>query len=111
MLPACRPPEPHGRLCVPDTALPACLPPIRNAGFDFVSLANNHSLDYREAGLAETRRVLHAAGIACAGAGRAEEAAAPAILERAGLKLAFLSYAGEGQQGAKRVPSQWLHAW
>lgn len=66
---------------------------LKNAGFDFVSLANNHSLDYREAGLAETRRVLHAAGIACAGAGRAEEAAAPAILERAGLKLAFLSYA------------------
>lgn len=66
---------------------------------DFVSLANNHSLDYREAGLAETQRVLRAAGIAHAGAGRAGEAAAPVILERAGLRLAFLSYSGALEGG------------
>ncbi|KAL4424873.1 hypothetical protein ABPG77_002096 [Micractinium sp. CCAP 211/92] len=66
---------------------------LTNARLDFVSLANNHSLDYKAAGLEETRRVLSAAGIAHAGVGLAPEAAAPAILERAGLKLSFLSYA------------------
>ncbi|KAL4451871.1 hypothetical protein ABPG75_007533 [Micractinium tetrahymenae] len=71
---------------------PANAAALTNAHLAFVSLANNHSLDYREAGLAETQRVLHASGIVYAGVGRPAEAAAPALLERAGLKLAFLSY-------------------
>lgn len=36
---------------------------LKTAGFDFVSLVNNHSYDYGEMGLADTTAVLDAAGI------------------------------------------------
>lgn len=39
----------------------------RSARFGFVSLANNHSLDFTEAGLLETMEVLQREGIAFAG--------------------------------------------
>jgi poly-gamma-glutamate capsule biosynthesis protein CapA/YwtB (metallophosphatase superfamily) len=38
-----------------------------DAGYDVLSLANNHSHDFGPAGLAETRRVVRAAGIATTG--------------------------------------------
>ncbi|PRW20840.1 poly-gamma-glutamate biosynthesis isoform A [Chlorella sorokiniana] len=72
---------------------PSNLPALKAARIDFVSLANNHCLDYKQAGLAETQLVLASAGIAFAGVGRAAEAARPAILEQGGLRLAFFSYA------------------
>lgn len=51
------------------------------AGIDCAVLANNHVLDWGEAGLRESLAVLHAAGIATAGAGgNADAAAQPAIL-------------------------------
>jgi hypothetical protein len=67
-------------------------PSARAARFAFVSLANNHSLDFYEEGLAETMATLKRHNIAFAGVGRAQEAAAPAFVVRAGLRLAFLSY-------------------
>ena len=42
---------------------------LKALGADFVTLANNHSLDSGEEGLADTRTALADAGIACAGAG------------------------------------------
>jgi poly-gamma-glutamate capsule biosynthesis protein CapA/YwtB (metallophosphatase superfamily) len=71
----------------------------RAARFDFLSLANNHCLDYGAAGLLETQRVLQDAGMACAGAGLAAEAARPALVERAGLRIAFLSFSGGAASG------------
>jgi poly-gamma-glutamate synthesis protein (capsule biosynthesis protein) len=57
-----------------------------------VSLANNHTLDYREEGLLDTLDHLDSAGIAHAGAGRnLEEAMRPAIVETDGLKVAVIS--------------------
>lgn len=62
-------------------------------GFDVVSLANNHIMNYGPEGLKQTIEVLDAAGIAHSGAGGDLEAAhAPAILERGGKRYAFLSY-------------------
>lgn len=63
------------------------------AGFDLLSLANNHVLDYGPAALADTVRALDAHGIAHAGAG-ADRAAAwrPAIVHRGGATVAFLSF-------------------
>lgn len=55
--------------------------------------------------------MLSAAGIAHAGVGLAPEAAAPAILERAGLKLSFLSYAGGWEQGVDRMLCWCLQGW
>ncbi|MBE0475580.1 MAG: CapA family protein [Coriobacteriia bacterium] len=66
---------------------------LRLAGFDFLSLANNHALDYGPEALAETVAALDAAAIGHAGAGGDREAAwRPAIAERHGASVAFLSF-------------------
>jgi poly-gamma-glutamate capsule biosynthesis protein CapA/YwtB (metallophosphatase superfamily) len=63
------------------------------ARFDVLSLANNHAMDYGSQGLFDTRDNLGQYGIASVGAGaNAAEAHAPVILERNGLRLAFLAY-------------------
>src|SRR5688572_18396211 len=45
---------------------------LRAAGFDILSVANNHASDFGEAGRAATRRTLDALGIKHAGSNRAE---------------------------------------
>jgi poly-gamma-glutamate synthesis protein (capsule biosynthesis protein) len=63
------------------------------AGFNVVSLANNHTLDYGADGLAQTIETLEAAGIAYAGAGPDLKAARrPAMLEAGGKRVAILAY-------------------
>lgn len=63
------------------------------AGFDVVSLANNHALDYGHAGLADMLPRLEAAGLRAVGAGPNEAAArAPVIVEHNGLRVGFLAY-------------------
>jgi poly-gamma-glutamate capsule biosynthesis protein CapA/YwtB (metallophosphatase superfamily) len=59
----------------------------------FVSLANNHVLDFFEAGLNETLQTLDGLGIVRAGAGRSEaEAKAPAIVTTAsGVRIGLVS--------------------
>lgn len=60
---------------------PANLACLTEAGIDCCVLANNHVLDWGRAGLEETLRSLHEAGIRTAGAGcNAVQAAAPAIV-------------------------------
>jgi poly-gamma-glutamate capsule biosynthesis protein CapA/YwtB (metallophosphatase superfamily) len=64
------------------------------AKFDLLSLANNHSLDYGYAGLQDTQAALSQSAIATVGAGsNASLAHAPVIIEKNGLRLAFLAYA------------------
>eukprot|EP00887_Chlorella_sp_A99_P001821 scaffold19.g1821.t1 len=65
---------------------------LSSARLAFVSLANNHVLDYLEPGLVETMQCLRQADIACAGAGTAAQAAAPAVVECGGLRLAFFAF-------------------
>ncbi len=66
---------------------------LADAGFDVVSLANNHVPNFGQKGLTDTFKHLHDAGIAYAGAGEdAAVAHAPAIIERNGLRFAFLAY-------------------
>lgn len=63
------------------------------AGFDVVSLANNHLMDYGPEGLLQTIDLLNAERIAHCGAGRSiEEARKPAIVERDGIRVAFVSF-------------------
>ncbi len=67
---------------------------LKWAGFDIVSLANNHMNDYGPRALSETLDYLDLLGIARCGAGKdAAEARAPVILEKNGVKVAFLAYA------------------
>lgn len=73
----------------PDKVAPA----LARAGFNIVSLANNHSLDYGAQGLEDTRAALAKAGIQPVGAGRNEaEARAPVYMKADGATIAFLAY-------------------
>jgi len=83
---------------------------IASAGFHVVSLANNHTFDCLQAGFHRLRGLLDELGIAWFGAGDdLEQAAAPAILEANGIRVAFLGaadersgtrvFAGRGQYG------------
>lgn len=63
------------------------------AGFDVLDLANNHSGDYGRDALLDTLRNVRANGVAAIGAGSTETAAyRPAIVERLGLKVAFVGF-------------------
>ncbi len=66
---------------------------LKNAGFSVVTLANNHMMDFGAPALAETRKYLGDAGIACTGGGDTLAAARrPAVMTVNGRKIAFLAY-------------------
>lgn len=68
-------------------------PALKRAGFNVLSLANNHILDYGVEGLVDTMAALDAAGIRYAGAGLdATAARRPAILETPAGRVAVLAY-------------------
>ncbi|WP_329249105.1 CapA family protein [Actinoallomurus sp. NBC_01490] len=72
-------------------APPQAVGVLTGLGVDCVTLANNHALDYGHEALEDTLRHLAGAGIAAVGAGRdREEARAPAVLERAGTRVAVI---------------------
>ncbi len=71
------------------------LPFLRAAGVEVANLANNHSGDFGEEALLETRANVEAAGIATVGVGADhEEAHRPAILEVNGWRIAVLGFGG-----------------
>jgi poly-gamma-glutamate synthesis protein (capsule biosynthesis protein) len=71
------------------------------AGFDVLSLANNHALDFGERGLLQSIDLLREREIATVGAGFDEIAAhKPYLTESNGLSLAFLAYVN--------VPVDWM---
>ncbi|MBI3900211.1 MAG: CapA family protein [Gammaproteobacteria bacterium] len=73
----------------PDLVAPA----LARAGFDVVSLANNHSLDYGADGLRDTIDALQRVNIHTAGAGHDLDAARkPAFIDVAGTRVAVLAY-------------------
>jgi poly-gamma-glutamate capsule biosynthesis protein CapA/YwtB (metallophosphatase superfamily) len=73
-------------------AAPSVMALLKAANVRFVNLANNHAMDCEVDGLLDTMNHLDAGGISHAGAGRnAAEAAKPAILEAAGIKIGVLS--------------------
>lgn len=62
-------------------------------GVDVVTVANNHALDFGRDAFADTLERLNARSIGYAGGGANEvEAHAPLIVERNGLRMAFLGY-------------------
>ena len=73
--------------------VPKALDAIKAAGIDAVSLANNHTLDYGQVGLADTLDAVSAAGVPTFGAGRnAASAYAPWITTVRGVKIAVLGF-------------------
>ena len=64
---------------------------LKDAGFDILSLANNHAGDFGEDGRESTRKVLDALKIKHAGSDKNQFAAT--ILEAKGKKIAFIGFA------------------
>ena len=63
------------------------------AGFDLLSLANNHAMDFGADALMQAIQLLEARGINTVGAGVNDAAAhSPVLFEKNGVKLAFLAY-------------------
>jgi poly-gamma-glutamate synthesis protein (capsule biosynthesis protein) len=72
-------------------APPEAVDVLTGLGVDCVTLANNHALDYGYEALEDTLRHLAEAGIAAVGAGRdRDEAREPAVLRRAGTRVAVI---------------------
>ncbi|HID07503.1 MAG TPA: CapA family protein [Armatimonadetes bacterium] len=89
---------PRGRLVAKNNRMIFSAPPkavngLVNAGFDVLSLANNHATNFGLQALYDTIATLNEHGIAYVGAGRNfEEAHQPALLDANGITVAFLAY-------------------
>lgn len=82
--------SPHAR--GPQIAAPAQLRPVAELGFSVMSVANNHIVDGGHAGVRQTLARLAELGIRTAGAGEnLAAAAAPAVVESAGLRVAVVA--------------------
>jgi capsule synthesis protein PGA_cap len=73
---------------------PSALRPVHTvAGFDVLTLANNHSADFGKDALLDTVNAVHAAGMLSIGAGSTSvRARRPAFVDAGGLRVAFLGY-------------------
>ncbi len=83
-------------------------PALLEAGFDVISLANNHTLDWGEENLLDTLERFQKAGLPYIGAGKdITEARKPVILNRKGTKVGFLAYScvfPKGYQAGRKKP-------
>jgi hypothetical protein len=82
-------------------------PALLYAGFDVISLANNHTLDMGEENLLDTLNRFNQAGLPYVGAGKnIAEARKPVILERKGTKVGFLAYSCVFPKGFEAGPQK-----
>ena len=78
---------------------------LKHAKIDFCSLANNHVMDWGQAGLEETIRTLNRTGVRFAGAGSSKcDAEVPAILEVPGKGRVIVVSMGTTSSG---IPRAW----
>ena len=76
-------------------------------GFDIVSVASNHGMDWGEDALLDTLELFDKKGIKTVGAGRnLEEARKPAFIEKNGVKIAFLAYCSVLNEGYAAGPKK-----
>jgi poly-gamma-glutamate synthesis protein (capsule biosynthesis protein) len=74
---------------------------VKELGFEVVSLANNHTLDYGVVGLGDTMSALEGVGVAFSGAGdNVSEALRPDVREVKGVKIATVSLAATVPSGS-----------
>ena len=74
-------------------ALPDRVKTLQSAHIDIVNLANNHSLDFQEDGLAETIATLDSAGIQHVGAGaHIHNACKPVIITKKDIRIGIIGY-------------------
>lgn len=107
---------PNGKLVHPNnrmifTSKPMAVKGLVYAGFDVISVANNHATDFGIQSLYDTLDILRQNGITPCGGGRSyEEAHQPALLKVKGIKVAFLAY-NEVPGAIKAKPRQGGVAW
>ena len=78
---------------MPCSSDPDVAPGMKRAGFDVVSFASNHALDYGRTHFLNTIGCLRDAGLTVIGAGENEQDARRyAVVERGGTRIAFLGY-------------------
>lgn len=83
---------------------PKNIPVLKAAGIDCCVLANNHVMDWGQAGLLETLKVLRSANISTVGAGRNKaEAWEPAIFNIRGNRVLLFAFA----MPSAGVPADW----
>ncbi|MDO9439171.1 CapA family protein [Hydrogenophaga sp.] len=71
-----------------------------DCGFDVVSIASNHIMDFGPEAMLDTRDLLRAKGIAAIGVGEnLEEASRATFIDRNGLRIAFLSFCSVLKEG------------
>ena len=81
---------------------PDALNALLYAGFDVVSLANNHAMDWGHEALLDTMARLKKAGLPYVGVGKnISEARRPVIIERKGTRVGFLAYGCIGPAGSE----------
>lgn len=86
---------------------PVRLEAMKDAGFNVGTCAGNHSFDQGYYGVMDTLDKLHELGIATAGEGaNEEEACAPAVITRKGLKFACFSYTAVGPKTVQATPAK-----
>lgn len=87
---------------------PEALPEaLKDAGLQILSTANNHAFDQGPKGVVETLQRLHEAGLAAVGTGASKaESEQTLILERNGLKLAFLGFSDIFNNDLDRDPAR-----
>ncbi len=76
---------------------PAVATELTRAGIDLVGVANNHAAEAGAEGLADTLRTTEGLGLRSIGAQPAGEDPAPIILDRGGVRVAFLAFDVTGQ--------------
>lgn len=75
---------------------------LKSAGFDILSFANNHVGDYSDAAFLDTLGRLEEADILFTGAGEDyEQASRPTIIERDGIRIAYLAVSDVGPEFMK----------
>lgn len=93
---------------------PRALEGLTFAGFDVMSVANNHMYDWGPEALLDTLRRLREAGIQPVGAGtNDQEAHYPLVVDLEGVRLAFLAYVNVEPRAAIAAADKsgvaWLH--
>lgn len=88
-------------------AKPAYLDALRLAGFNLLSMANNHSIDWGRDALLETKDNIIRHGMTPLGAGRDQkEAQEPVIVKKGGLAFAFLANEDMLLEGIANLPDR-----
>ena len=78
-----------------------------DCGFDVVSVASNHAMDWGEEALLDTIDLFRSRGVAVVGAGRnLREARRPVLLEKNGVRVAVLAYCSILQNGYAAGPDK-----